>query len=258
MWPTPRRRSRRHGRRSRAGGADSSGHLRLALLLGIEPAALVQELSEPLPCPPRRRRCRWVCPRNCLRRRPDIRRAEAQSHAATAQIGVATADLYPRFSLTGTSGSALPTRMPWARGQPELVRRPQRDLGHLQRRPGAVEYQGAGGTARPVFLAYQKDRADGPARCRSCPDRLRQEQERRRFWARPSPPTGAPVDLAQRLYSQGQTDFLNVLNASARSCWPKRRTLSSQSVATNLVSLYKALGGGWEGAIPTTAPSGAK
>ena len=43
-------------------------------------------------------------PSELLRRRPDIRRAEAQIHAATARIGVATADLFPKFNLAGSFG----------------------------------------------------------------------------------------------------------------------------------------------------------
>src|SRR5204863_1837035 len=76
----------------------------LSELLGRDPGALLQELTAEAPIPPTPPEVPVGLPSDLLRRRPDIRRAEAQFHAATARIGVATADLYPRFSLTGNVG----------------------------------------------------------------------------------------------------------------------------------------------------------
>ncbi len=88
----------------------------LSLLLALEPNALLEELQEAAlvaPVPPE---VPIGLPSDLLRRRPDIRRTEAQIHAATARIGVATADLFPRFSLTGSlsfSGDTLSSMASW-------------------------------------------------------------------------------------------------------------------------------------------------
>ncbi len=76
----------------------------LGVLLGREPAALEKDLIKAGPIPPYPPEVPVGLPSDLLRRRPDIRRAEAQLHAATARIGVATAALFPQFSLTGTLG----------------------------------------------------------------------------------------------------------------------------------------------------------
>ncbi len=74
----------------------------LSVLLAREPGALVQEMSQVAPIPLTPPQVPIGLPSDLLRRRPDIRRSEAQLHAATANIGVATADLFPKFSLTGS------------------------------------------------------------------------------------------------------------------------------------------------------------
>ena len=76
----------------------------LSVLLGREPGALLRELATETPIPPAPPEIPVGLPSDLIRRRPDIRRAEAQIHAATARIGVATADLFPKFSLTGAFG----------------------------------------------------------------------------------------------------------------------------------------------------------
>ena len=76
----------------------------LGVLLGREPGALTQDLAKAGPIPPTPREIPVGLPSELLRRRPDIRRAEAQIHAATARIGVATSDLFPKFNLAGSYG----------------------------------------------------------------------------------------------------------------------------------------------------------
>ena len=77
---------------------------RLGVLLGQEPGALLEELAQDAPIPQPPLDIAVGLPSDLLRRRPDIRRAERQLAAATARIGVATAELFPRFSLTGFLG----------------------------------------------------------------------------------------------------------------------------------------------------------
>ena len=76
----------------------------ISVLLGQEPASLLEELSPASSIPLTPPEVPAGLPSEMLRRRPDIRRAEAQIHSATAQIGVATADLFPKFNLAGNTG----------------------------------------------------------------------------------------------------------------------------------------------------------
>src|SRR5262249_56261169 len=75
---------------------------RLSVLLGQPPGALLDELARVQPIPLGPESVPVGLPSDLLRRRPDVRRAEQELAAATARIGVATADLFPRFSLLGT------------------------------------------------------------------------------------------------------------------------------------------------------------
>ena len=84
-------------------GIDVSIH-RLSVLLGEEPGALRSELERASPIPAAGPNVEVGLPSDLLKRRPDIASAEAQLAAATARIGVARADLFPRFFLTGTTG----------------------------------------------------------------------------------------------------------------------------------------------------------
>src|SRR5258705_263086 len=84
-------------------GIDVSIH-RLSVLLGEEPGALRSELEKTNPIPSAGPEVDVGLPSDLLKRRPDIRRGEAQLAAATARIGEAKADLFPRFVLTGTAG----------------------------------------------------------------------------------------------------------------------------------------------------------
>src|SRR5215472_5942343 len=84
-------------------GIDVSIH-RLSVLLGEEPGALRSELEKTSPIPSAGPEVDVGLPSDLLQRRPDIRRSEAQLAAATARIGEAKADLFPRFVLTGTAG----------------------------------------------------------------------------------------------------------------------------------------------------------
>ena len=81
---------------------------RLAVLSGREPAALVDTLAHDAPLPALPARIDAGTPGDLLRRRPDVAAAEHRLHAATARIGVATADLFPRFTLAGLLGSVAP------------------------------------------------------------------------------------------------------------------------------------------------------
>jgi NodT family efflux transporter outer membrane factor (OMF) lipoprotein len=220
----------------------------LGVLLGREPAVLVQELSRTLPIPPTPPEIPVGLPSELVRRRPDIRRAEAQLHAATARIGVATADLFPKFSLTGSFGfsasdiakvSTWDSKF-WSFGP--TVRWPVFAGGRIL---ANIEVQDA--VQEQSLAAYEKTVLTALKDVETALVAYAKEQEHRRSLTQAVASNRQAVDLAMKLYLVGKTDFLNVLNAQrALYVTEDALTQSTRTLATNLIALYKALGGGWE------------
>ncbi|MDB5174506.1 MAG: efflux system, outer rane lipoprotein NodT family, partial [Phycisphaerales bacterium] len=232
----------------------------LSLLLGREPAALLAELSQEQPIPLTPPEVPIGLPSDLLRRRPDIRRAEAQVHAATAQVGVATADLFPKFSLTGNfnlESSKIKTLGNWSStfwSMGPSVSWPLFTAGRIQ---ANIEVQTA--VQEQALIAYDQAVLGALRDVESALIAYSKEQQRRLALVRAVAASREALDLATRLYTQGQTDFLNVLNAE-RSLFGTETALtaSDTTIATDLAALYKALGGGWQTDVPpgpATAPA---
>jgi NodT family efflux transporter outer membrane factor (OMF) lipoprotein len=187
-------------------------------------------------------------PSDLLRRRPDIRQAEANLHAATAQIGVATADLFPKFSLTGTLTYQNNLLRNWftdpsqASSFGPTVTWPILQGGSLV---SNVRVQKA--LRDESFLTYQKTVLTGLQEVENALIAFAKEQEHRSALAAAVTSNQRAVELSTQLYTQGQGDFLNVLNAQ-RSLYATQDALvqSNRSLDTDLIALYKALGGGWQ------------
>jgi len=219
----------------------------LSVLLALDPSALVDELSKVTPIPLMPPEVPAGLPSDLLRRRPDIRRAEALLHGATARTGVATADLFPKFSLTGSLGvsntksaslvswdnrfySVGPT-VTWAVFHAGAIRANIKVQNELEEQS---------------LLNYQKTVLAALSEVESTLVAYVKEQQHRQALAEAVSANREAVSLATQLYTQGQTDFLSVLIAQ-RSLFASQDSLvqSERSVATDLVALYKALGGGW-------------
>ncbi len=220
----------------------------LGVLLGKEPAALAQELAKATPIPPTPPEVPVGLPSDILRRRPDLRRAEAQIHSATARIGVAVADLFPKFSLTGafgTSGNKISLLgtyqgLFWSYGP--SVSWSVFDAGRIRwniKLQKAIEEQ--------ALLTYQKTVLTALQDVETALVAYAKEQERCKSLTEAVASNRQAVDLSMKLYLAGRTDFLNVLNAQ-RSLFltEDALVLSTRNLSTNLIALYKALGGGWE------------
>ena len=114
---------------------------RLAVLLGKHPGNLDKELSEKKSIPTAPLMIAVGVPADVLRNRPDVRKAERQLAAQTARIGVATAELYPKFSLTGSIGlEALITPETVCRGERQLWSQPSDQLDSIRRGPRQTEH----------------------------------------------------------------------------------------------------------------------
>jgi len=220
----------------------------LSVLLGREPAALEQELSQESPLPSVPQEVPVGLPSELLRRRPDIRRAEAQLHASTARIGVAIADLFPKFSLTGSFALKSDDwdtlgnwgNRVWTWG-PD-IKWPIFDAGRIY---GNIKIQNA--LQEQALATYEKTVLTALKDVETALVAFNKEQQHCSALIEAVAGSRRAVDLAMRLYIAGRTDFLNVLVAQ-RSLYTYEDELaqSNSSLATNLIALYKALGGGWE------------
>jgi NodT family efflux transporter outer membrane factor (OMF) lipoprotein len=225
---------------------------RLGVLLGQPPSALHGELAETQSVPEPPDRVLVGVPADLLRRRPDIRAAERRLAAQTARIGVATADLYPTFSLSGffgiqaTSGGDLfsTDSVNWSIGLPV---RWKIFAG------GAVRSQIAAEQARTEQLLANYERAVLLA-LEEVEDALvayDTEVRRRARLAESVDATQRSLDLVLTQYRSGLTDFQNVLDTQ-RTLLAREDELAASKgiVIKSLVDLYRALGGGWD---PETA-----
>ncbi len=220
----------------------------LSILLGLEPAALDRELEEEKPILPTPPDIPLGIPSDVLRRRPDIRRSEVQLHAATARIGVATADLFPKFSLTGSfgfTGQDLTDFVKWGNrfwSWGPSITWPIFDAGRIR---WNIEIQNA--LQEQALLTYEKTVLTALNDVETALVAYGKEQHHHRLLAEAVDNNHRAVDLSMQLYVNGKTDFLNVLNAQ-RALYATEDALvqSTNALITDLIALYKALGGGWE------------
>ena len=225
----------------------------IAVLLGKEPNALMQELGNTKPIPtaviPE---IPIGLPSELLRRRPDIRRSERQLAAATARIGVATADLFPKFSLTGSLGLESSQFKSianygshfWSIGP--SVSWPIFDAGRIR---ANIRVQDA--LQEQAVIAYEATVLNSLADVEDSLIAYGREQVRRRSLTDAVEANRRAVTLATQRYTAGLTDFLSVLDAE-RSLYAAQDQLvqSDRFVSEDLVAVYKALGGGWESLEP--------
>ena len=214
--------------------------------MGQPPQALYAELSADAPVPPTPRQVPIGLPSQLAERRPDIRQAEARLHAATASIGVAKGDFYPRITLSGNIGSQamqLSDFGSWgsrAFGIGPQFSLPLFDGGRLrgvlnlreaQQQEAAIAYQ------QIVLRAWHEidDQLSaynaGQLRRDSLAEAVRQNQ--------------IALGTAQQQYVEGVVDFVNVLTVQGELLATQQHWVeSSTGVSLAMVGLYKALGGG--------------
>jgi len=221
---------------------------RLAVLLGAEPASLYGELAQPGMVPVPDARIAHQLPSEVIRQRPDVRQAERELAAFTARVGVATGDLLPRFSFLASIGfgseqggnhfekSSLTSSwgpafswplLSWGKIQANIDAADARTEQALQRYKLAVLV--ALREVEDAFVAYDKTRLEAATLGESA-------QANRRA-----------VELSNDLYQQGVSDFLDVLESQRNLFIAEEAQMAAQGRATqSLISLYRALGGGWD------------
>ncbi len=222
--------------------------LRIGVLTGRTPTALGKELATPQTLPAIPALTSVGTPEQLLRRRPDIRIAERQLAAATARIGVATADLFPRVVISGRIGfqarnlGDLLDNDSVSYGFGPSIQWAAFDLGRVRARIGTQESRTDG-----VLAAYEQtvlralEEVEGAL---SAYSRARQREANLRRAAEAS--EGA-IKLARLRFEGGVSDFLTVLDAERRLLQDQDQLAQGETnTATALVAVYRALGGGWK------------
>jgi NodT family efflux transporter outer membrane factor (OMF) lipoprotein len=231
---------------------------RLAVLLGLTPEQLYNELAQAaaLPNPPPH--INVGVPSDLLRRRPDIRSAERQLAAATARVGVATADFFPQVTLTGAFGwqsqgegfSTPDPRFIYQLGPG--VRWPILDFGKID---ATVNVQDA--RMQQSVISYKRSVLLAVLEADNALSRYTAERDRYEKLAQAVTTAENVARLAEQRYERGLTDFLNVLDAQRQLyTLADQAAVAQQTMVTQWVALNKALGGGWEGIELTTPPAG--
>jgi NodT family efflux transporter outer membrane factor (OMF) lipoprotein len=234
----------------------------LSTLVGLEPTALSAELEQPAPIPAASGELAVGIPSDLLRRRPDIQSAERQLASASAQVGVATAQLFPQMVLGGSGG---------------LQSREFGDLfnGNSTNNPSSYYVAGpainwtvfdAGRRKAGVKFAeaqvdaakanYQDTVLRAFREVESSLVAVDRAQVQVGDLKRLSASARESAAISRRDYERGILDQLTVLDAQRQSNRADMLLAQGQvQLVVDVVTLYKALGGGWEIAEPAPKPS---
>jgi outer membrane protein, multidrug efflux system len=221
---------------------------RLSVLTGRQPSAVVEELEVSAPLPDLPPLVAIGKPEDLLRRRPDVRAAERGLAAATARVGMATADLFPRVTFNGRvaleaetlSGLGGAGSESWSFG-PRLTWAAL-DLGHVRAR-----IQAADARTEAALANYERTVLTALEETENALVDFGREQVRRKYLDASAQASATAVELAHQRFDNGATDFLTVLDAERVLLEAQDRLAQSQTrTATALVAVYKSLGGGWE------------
>jgi NodT family efflux transporter outer membrane factor (OMF) lipoprotein len=225
---------------------------RLGVLVGQLPSSLYPMLSivEPIPLPDAE--IAVGVPAELLRQRPDIRRAERELAGQTAAIGVATAELYPQFTLSGTFGYlATSDLFDWSNrtwGFGPAFRWNLFDGGRIRSR---IKVEDA--RAQQALARYEQTVLSAYEEVETSLSFYVEELNRREALDRSVVAAKESVALVNELYKSGLTDFQNVLDTERAQFEQEDQLAESRGlVAQNLIGVYTALGGGWK--VETDAP----
>jgi NodT family efflux transporter outer membrane factor (OMF) lipoprotein len=239
----------------RAGLEESKN--RIAVLLGEPPGAVHALMDEPTPIPVAPPEVAVGVPADILRQRPDVRRAERELAAQTARVGAAVAELYPKLTLNGSIGldalslAGLFTASNRSFNFGPSISFPLFRGGAIR---GNIKVQSA--LQEQALIAYESSILNGVEEVENALVAYAREQERRRSLAEASDAAREAAALAENQFQAGQIDFSSVLDAQrSLLSFEDQLAQSSGKVTSNLIRLYKALGGGWTPLSPQTSPA---
>ena len=228
----------------------------LSVLLARPPGDLLEKLSPAGNLPVAPAKIPAGLPSELLRRRPDIREAEAQLHAATAQIGVAVSQFFPAFSLTGAVNWNSNLLHTWfSNNNRSFSFGPSLNWPIFQGGATVSNVRLQEALRDQAFLTYQETVLAAFQDVENALIAVAKEQEHRKSLNDAVAANRKAVDLSLLLYTEGQIAFLNVL-VSQESLYASENALvqSEGNIISDVIALYKALGGGWEFAPTTVSP----
>ena len=221
---------------------------RLSVLTGRPPTALGEKLSPQAPMPTLPTMNAIGTPEQLLRRRPDVRVAERRLAAATARVGVATGDLFPKVTIVGEVGYWAPTFGDFGQSEARFfsvgpsISWAAFDLGRVRARISSAKAQ-----TDAAFAGYEGAVLNALEDTEGALIVYGRSQSRRESLQVAAAASDKAADLARKRFEGGLIDFLEVLDAERTAL--SAELLLSQSrtdTATSLVAVYKALGGGWQ------------
>jgi NodT family efflux transporter outer membrane factor (OMF) lipoprotein len=226
----------------------SAAQYTLAALLGEYPESMVQELAKPTLIPSMPGAAAPGVPLDLIKRRPDIQQAERELAAATARIGVATANLFPQVSLVASIGSqsqgwgTTPDigKHIWSFGPGAVW--PLLDFGALDAEVDIADLQ-----AHLQLLNYRRTIISAVQEVDTALDAYAAQQDRLKSLGDAMVAGQRAVDLATERYNRGLTDFLNVVDAERQfDDLQLQYAVAQVAQGEQFVQLYKSLGGGWQ------------
>jgi NodT family efflux transporter outer membrane factor (OMF) lipoprotein len=226
----------------------SAAKNRLAVLLGRQPGEFTQELDEQKAIPALPETVAIGIPAETLRRRPDIRRAERVLAAQTARVGVATADLYPKFRLNGTIGIQSINSgdlLDWGSRRWGIGPSASWNIFDAGATRQTIEVQNA--RQEQALIQYQATVLTAQEEVENALVAYAKQQRRRDSLYKAATAAQRAELLARDKYQAGLVNFNNVLDAQrSLLILQNELNLSTGAATANLVRLYKSLGGGWE------------
>lgn len=233
--------------------AEESARNALSVLAGAMPGELAPDDVAPAPIPSAAPRVLVGIPADLLRRRPDVRAAERRLAAQTARIGQATAERYPVFKLNGSVGlESLDAGDFFKAGSRFFTLGPS--VSWPVYRAGSIRANIAIQNAlqEQALATYEQTLLEAVRELRDALSAYAREYERQASLAKAADAARAALTIAQDQYKNGLADFNSVLDAQrSLLTFEESVALSEGAIATHLIRVYKALGGGW---TPLAAP----
>jgi NodT family efflux transporter outer membrane factor (OMF) lipoprotein len=220
---------------------------RLAMLIGEAPGALAEELAPTRAIPSAPASVAIGVPADALEHRPDVRRAERQLAAETARIGIAKAQAYPSITLSGAIGTGVIAPSTFSNPE-ELAAAAAAQIIQVLFDHGAIraEIKGQKAVRTESLAHFQATVLAALEDVENAIVEYTDEQDRQRGLAEASASAASAAELSRERYAAGLTDFLVVLDAErALYSIEEQRVASEGRVVSDLVRLYRSLGGGW-------------
>ena len=238
--------------------AEKAAINRLCVLTGKHPGQLADMLADAKPIPMPSDEVSILIPAELLRRRPDIRRAERQLAAQSAQIGVATADLYPSFSLSGNIGFEAMNFSDVSRngsqyyGYGPSFRWRIFDGNRIRNQIKIEESK-----TEQLYWQYRSAVLTALEDVENAMTDYVQERQRKVLLRQSVTAAKASVELVTTQYKNGLTDFQNVLVLQRSEFQQEDKLAQSEGqVVQNLIRIYKALGGWSDDVLPASESDG--